>query len=209
MAGRFLLLLLSVPLLGAPPLHAQEGLPPIEPEVERREVDVDRIDTEDFELGLLAGVVSIEEFGSQPVYGLRFAYHVSEALFVELEGGVAQAGLTSYERWSGDVRLWSDSEREYTYYGLSLGYDLFPGEVFPFGRRALTTDLYLQAGAGATRFLGEDRFTVMVGAGMRILLSDWFALHLDARDQLFRLDLFGESKTAHNLQFTGGFTVFF
>ena len=65
------------------------------------------------------------------------------------------------------------------------------------------------AGLGATRFAGDDRFTVNVGAGYRFLLTDSVALHIDFRDHLYDIDIFGEEKTVHNLEGHVGFTVFF
>ena len=75
--------------------------------------------------------------------------------------------------------------------------------------RAYNTNLYLIGGLGATRFAGDDRFTVNIGAGYRFLLNDSVALHIDFRDHLYDIDLFGEEKTVHNLEGTLGFTVFF
>ena len=92
---------------------------------------------------------------------------------------------------------------------LSLGYNILPGEVFLGEGRAYNTNLYLIAGVGATRFAGDDRFTVNVGAGYRFLLNDSVALHIDFRDHLYDIDLLGEEKTVHNLEGHLGFTVFF
>src|SRR5687768_17373117 len=55
----------------------EEGAPRvIEPEVERRKIKVPKIDTENVELGAYFGVLSIEDFGSQPVYGVSGALHL-------------------------------------------------------------------------------------------------------------------------------------
>jgi outer membrane beta-barrel protein len=106
-------------------------------------------------------------------------------------------------------RLLSDSERQLTYYNLSLGYNILPGEVFIGEGRAYNTGLYVIGGLGSTRFAGDDRFTVNFGAGYRFLLTDSIALHIDFRDHLFDIDLFGEENTTHNLEGTLGVTVFF
>ena len=53
-------------------------------EPERREVDVDKIDNENFEIGAYGGMMNIEDFGSQPVYGARVGYHVTEDFFLSL-----------------------------------------------------------------------------------------------------------------------------
>jgi outer membrane beta-barrel protein len=192
-----------------PPPTAEPPGQVIEPEVARREIKEPKIDREDFEIGAFAGIMSIEDFGSDVSYGLRFAYHLTEGFFVEATAGATRAGETSYELLSGSAPLLSDSERDYYYYNLSLGYNIMPGEVFFGEGRAYNTNLYLIAGMGATQFAGDDRFTVNVGAGYRFLLTDSVALHIDFRDHLYDIDIFGEEKTVHNLEGHLGFTVFF
>ena len=183
--------------------------PVIEPDVERREIEVPRIDTEDFEVGILAGQISVEDFGVNTVMGARFAYHVTEGFFVELAAGEADTEPTSFERLSGAARLLTDSEREYSYYNVSLGYNIFPGESFIGRRRALNMATYVIGGVGKTTFAGDDRFTVNVGAGMRMMPLDWLAVHADIRDHVFDIDLLGQEKTSHNLEAHVGVTFFF
>lgn len=190
----------------APPLR---GEPVIEPTLERTPVTLGAIDTEDFELGMFAGMLSVEDFGSNKVIGARAAYHINSLFFVEAAYAQSEAGLTSYEVLSGAARLLTDDEREYTYYNLSFGYNVLPGEAFPRRDWAFNTALYLIAGAGSTTFGGDDHFTLNFGAGYRFIVSDWLTLHLDARDHLFETDLLGASKTTHNMELTTGFTVFF
>jgi len=181
----------------------------IDPAVERREVKEPQIDREDFELGAFIGVMSVEDFGTDFVYGARLAYHVTEGFFVEGTVGQTEAGLTSFEVLSGGATLIDDDDRTFTYYNLNLGYNILPGEGFIGEGRAYNTNFYLIAGLGSTRFAGDDRFTVNFGAGFRFLLTDSLALHVDFRDHLFDIDLLGEEKTAHNLEGHLGVTVFF
>ena len=193
----------------APPPAAEDPGQIIDPKVERREVREPAIDSEDFEVGVFVGVMSIEDFGSDVVYGTRLAYHITEGFFVEGTVGQTEAGLTSFEELSGGARLITESQRTLTYYNLNLGYNILPGEVFLGENRAYNTNLYVIAGLGSTRFAGDDRFTVNVGAGYRFLINDALALHFDFRDHLFDIDLLGEEKTVHNLEAHLGFTVFF
>ncbi len=226
MESRFRVLFLIVVVFGLPGCAAtknlfgfgrQEAPPPsaeppgqvVDPQVERREIKEPKIDREDFEIGAYVGVLSIEDFGSNVVYGARLAYHMTEGFFIEGTVGSSEGGLTSFEILSGGARLITDSERQLTYYDLSLGYNILPGEVFIGEGRAFNTNLYLIAGLGSTRFAGDDRFSVNVGAGYRFLLTDSVALHLDFRDHLFDIDLLGEEKTVHNLEAHLGFTMFF
>jgi len=207
-------------LVGAPaaPLaaHAQDavGAPAetpqvVEPRVARREVKAPAIDAENFEAGLFIGTISIEDFGSSLLYGGRFAYHFTEDVFAEATIGSAKAGTTSYEDLSGSAQLLTDGERQYTYYDLAVGWNALPGEVFFGGRGAMPSAVYLTLGVGSTNFGGDDHFTVTPGAGFRLLVTDWLAAHLDARDQFFNSDLLGKDKLTQNLQISFSLTAFF
>jgi outer membrane beta-barrel protein len=183
--------------------------PVIEPDVERRDIEVPKIDTEDFEVGITAGQISVEDFGVNTVMGGRFAYHVTEGFFVELAAGRADTELTSFERLSGAAQLLTEDEREYSYYNVSLGYNIFPGEHFIGKNRAMNTETYVIGGVGKTTFAGDDRFTINFGMGMRVMPLDWLAVHGDIRDHVFDIDLLGQEKTSHNLEATLGVTFFF
>jgi outer membrane beta-barrel protein len=193
----------------APPPSTEPPGQVIDPQVERREIKEPKIDREDFEAGGYVGIMSIEDFGSNVVYGVRLAYHVTEGFFVEGTVGQTEGGLTSFEVLSGGAPIISDDERTLTYYNLNLGYNLLPGEGFIGEGRAYNTNFYLIAGLGSTSFAGDDRFTVNFGAGFRFLFTDSIALHVDFRDHLFDIDILGEDKTTHNLEGHLGVTVFF
>ena len=191
----------------APPPTAEPPGQVIDPEVERRDVKEPKIDKENFEIGAFAGIMSIEDFGTDLVYGARFAYHLTEGFFVEGTAGQTEAGLTSFEELSGGARLFED--RTLTYYNLNLGYNILPGEGFIGEKRAYNTQFYLIAGLGSTEFADDDRFTVNFGAGFRFLLTDSVALHVDFRDHLFDSDILGREKVTHNLEGTIGVSMFF
>ena len=190
--------------------EADQARPVIEPEVERRDVKAPKIDTEDFEIGAYYGFMSVEDFGSNSAYGARLAYHITEGLFTEASFGKTDAGKTSYEILSGSqAPLLSNADREYTYYDVSLGYNLLPGEVFIGRNWAFNSALYVVAGAGSTSFAGDDYFTFVYGAGYRVLATDAIALHFDIRDHMFNIDITGENKTTHNIEFNLGVAWFF
>jgi outer membrane beta-barrel protein len=174
--------------------------------VQRRDIVQPKIDTENFEVGAFGGIMSLEDFGSNPVYGLRGAYHVSEDLFMEGMVGRTRAGLSSIEELA-NVRV--TQNRDYTYYNINLGYNFLPGEVFLGRGRAMPTTLYVTGGVGGTRFAGDDFFTLNLGLGLRILANDWLAIHFDVRDHRFATDLLGRRKAVNNLEGHVGFTVFF
>jgi outer membrane beta-barrel protein len=181
----------------------------IEPEVERRKIKVSKIDSENIELGGYYGALSIEDFGTNPVTGLRAAFHVTEDLFFEAQFGRSKAGRTSFETLGGNVQLLTPSERRFTYYSLSLGYNLLPGEVYIGRNLAMNSALYLLGGIGSTKFAGDQNFTVNFGAGYRVLPTDWLAIHIDVQDRVFQSDLLGRDKLTNNIGAFIGATAFF
>ena len=180
----------------------------IEPDLQRRETKAPKIDAQDFEVGAYYGMLSIQDFGSNPVMGATLAYHVTEDIFLEAEYGRSKGDKTSFEKLSGGANLLSDSDREYTYYSVDVGWNVLPGEVFS-GKRAFNSSFYLIGGVGGTEFAGDSAFTVNVGAGFRLLLNDWLAWRIDARDYLFNRNIFGEKDHANNLELRTGFSVYF
>jgi outer membrane beta-barrel protein len=181
----------------------------VEPVVERREIKVAAIDAENIELGTFYGALSIEDFGTNPVYGFSAAFHVTEDIFFQAQYGRSKAGETSYETLGGNVQLLSPAERRFTYYSLSLGYNLLPGEVYIGRSLAMNSSLYLLGGIGSTKFAGDERVTVNFGAGYRLLPTDWLAVHIDVQDRVFQSDLLGRDKLVNNIGAHLGVTMFF
>jgi len=219
MEGRLRILLLSalcMPCLwSATALAAEAGTDQaaeqqvIQPQIDRREVGIDEIDSEDFEVSVFGGLLSTEDFGANAVFGARLAYHISEGVFFEATYGRSTTSESSVERVYGGLPALTDSGRILSYYNVSLGYNLLPGEAFVTRNWAFRTALYVIAGAGSTTFAGDDRFTINFGAGYRFLATDWLALHIDVRDHVFDIDVLGYSKTIHNLETTAGLSIFF
>jgi outer membrane beta-barrel protein len=172
----------------------------INPEVSRRKIKVPKIDHENFELGAYAGILSIEDFGVNAVYGARFAYHITEDFFLEGTLAKSRGGRTSFEELSGSAQILTDSQRDYTYYAINAGWNALPGEIFIGKNRTYNSAFYLVAGIGSTTFAGDDRFTVNGGFGYRVLPADWIAVHFDVRDHVFDTDLLGEKKIVNNLE---------
>ena len=212
LAKRFMASILMC-LIALPALSAQPSALELEPllvrEPERRDVEIDELDSEDFEVGVFGGIMNVEDFGSDSVAGLRVAYHITEDFFVEGAYGKTTLGETSFERLSGGSPLLTDAERDMTYYDVSVGWNLFPGESFVASRWAFKGGLYLIAGAGSTDFGGDDHFTLNAGVGYRLIATDWMALRIDVRDHYFETDLLGTMEGKHNIEFSGGVTFFF
>ena len=181
----------------------------ISPDLERRSIREDMIDSENFELGVFYGLLSIEDFGSNPVMGITLAYHITEDFFVEAAYGVSETEKTSYELLSGGVELLTEDERDLDYYNLSLGYNLFSGQFYPSAKRAINTRFYIIAGAGNTEFAAQKYFTYNLGAGLRLFATDWISADLSLRNHTFEHEIFGESETVNNLESRIGLSLFF
>jgi outer membrane beta-barrel protein len=187
-----------------------EGEPSIiEPQVNRREVKVPKIKAKDFEVGAYFGALSIQDFGTNPVYGVRAAYHVTEDIFFEGYLARSTAGTTSLEDVFPDITVVSSSGRHFTYYDLDLGYNVLPGEIFLGRGRAFNSQLYVTVGMGDVKFADKDQFAVNFGVGERLVITDWLALHLDVRDHIFESDVTGRTKNVDNIEATVGLTTFF
>lgn len=211
----FSLFLIACGLLASSNISAQQqdGSDPlgdiVAPDLERRQIKEGKIDSENWEIGVFAGVMSIEDFGNGAVYGARVAYHITENLFTEFTFGLTQSGETSFETLSGSTVILTDDERDLTYYNAIVGYNLFQGEIFLGSKRAYNTNFYILAGAGNTEFAADDYFTYTLGVGTRMFFTDWFSVHGDIRAHSFDHELLGPEKTIVNWEPNLGLTIFF
>ena len=194
---------------------AQQVVPPkavteqvIVPQVERREVKRPKYASNDFSVGLYAGTYATQNFGASTVSGIRLGYHITEDFFVDGTLGRSKVSDENFRQvLPGGIFV--NRTETLSYYSLSAGYNVLPGEVF-FGRNtAKATQGYILAGVGSTDFAGQKRQTLHAGFGLRLILSDWFAMQADVRDHVFSLDLLGKRQSTQNLEVTAGFTLFF
>lgn len=181
----------------------------ITPDIKRRQIKEDDLDTENFELGVFYGILSIEDFGTNGVAGLTLAYHITESFFVEAAYGTSKTEKTSYELLSGGVELLTNDQRDLTYYNVSLGYNFLHGQIFMSDKWTFNNHFYVMVGAGNTDFAAKEYFTTTIGAGLRFYTTDWLALDLSMRGHSFEHELFGESKRVTNLESRLGLSVFF
>ena len=181
----------------------------IKPAVERREVLEDLLDSENFELGIKAGLISIEDFETSTFISGHLAYHISEDFYFKVQYSQADAGQTSFEKLSNTSPLLTDEERKFTYYGLNVGYNLFPGEIFLSDNWAFNSVLSVELGAGSTEFAGDEQFTLNVASNFRFFANDWLAWDIGFSDHIFDTAVTGKSKTTHNLSVNTGVSFYF
>ncbi|MEO8154854.1 MAG: outer membrane beta-barrel domain-containing protein [Rhizobacter sp.] len=180
----------------------------IVPQVDRRDVKLPRIPSNDIELGLFVGTYATQNFGSSFVKGLRLGYHITEDFFVE--GAYAQTKVSDQAfRQILPGGVFAQEKEKLAYYNLSVGVNVLPGEVFLGRNTAKASTLYLIGGVGSTKFNELRRQTINVGFGSRVFFADWAALQLDVRDHMFDLDLLGKRQRTQNIEMTLGVTFFF
>ncbi len=180
----------------------------IEPDLDRRKIKESKIDSENFEIGAYAGVMSVEDFGSNNVTGLRAAFHISEDWFIEVVRGDVTTGESSVENFN-DINFIESNLRKLTYENISLGVNLFPGEIFLGRNHAFHSNVFLIIGGGDTEFAGEEYFTYNFGGGFRLFITDWMAYRLDFRNHIFTHSIFGEDKSIQNLETHMGLSIYF
>jgi outer membrane beta-barrel protein len=180
----------------------------IQPEIDRRPVKVLHIPSNDFELGVFTGTYSTQYLGSDLVGGVRLGYHITEDFFAEAVYGNTRVTDEAF-RQILPGGIFPNREEKLSYYDLSFGFNVLPGEVFFWKTTARPTALYLIAGLGTTKVFDQRHFTANAGFGVRVWLSNWAALQVDMRDHIFSLDILGQQRSTQNLEFTGGATFFF
>jgi outer membrane beta-barrel protein len=181
----------------------------VKADVERRLILDDVLDTENFELGIQGGIISIEDFESSSWISAHLGYHITESFYLKARYGQGAGGKTSFEKLVNSAPLLTEEQREFTYYGLNIGYNLLPGEIF-FSKDLVLNSLFsIELGAGSTEFAGDEQFTVNVTANYRVFINDWVAWDIGMSDYIFDTQVTGESKTTHNLNFVTGFSVYF
>jgi len=181
----------------------------VEPNEKVREEYEAQIDTEFFEVGAYIGILAIEDFSSSSVMGVKASFHATEDFFLQANYGIAEAGLSTAEYYFSDTPTSIITDRNYKYYNLLVGYNIFPGETFISQGLTLNSAFYLVAGAGNTDFAGDNHFTFTYGSGYRIILNDWLTWNMDFRNHSFENQIAANNKIVNNLEFSLGLTAFF
>lgn len=202
------LLALATPVLAAAQATAPANEQVVDPQVDRRDVRVPKFPSKDFSIGLFAGTYGTENFGSSPVVGLKAGYHITEDIFVEAAFGATKVSDEAFRQILPGGVFVNETEK-LSYYNLSAGYNILPGEIFIGRNIAKASQFYVIAGIGSTKFIDQKRQTVNVGFGMRVYFTDKMAVQVDMRDHIYSLDLLGRRQSTQNLELSAGFTYFF
>ena len=206
---RLLLALACAIVAPAAAAQSTEKIPePVIPaQVERRDVHVPKIKANDVEIGAYVGILSVQGFGTKASAGLRLGYHMTEDFFLEGTYGRAKVSDEAYRTLG--LPIFTSEVVPLTYYNLSIGVNLFPGEVFVGKDWAMTSAVYLVGGVGNVKFNGEGHTAYDFGIGIRVLPKDWLSARFEIRDHMFSSDLLGKNEFTHNFEMTLGLAAYF
>ena len=180
------------------------------PQVDRRDLKLAKFPSKDFEVGLFGGVYSTENFGASAIVGLRVAYHITEDFFVQANLARTRVSDENYRLiLNNGGGVFPQEKETLSYYNLSAGVNVLPGEVFLGRNRAMPSAVYLIGGVGSTRLVEQRRQTFNFGVGMRVLPAERAAIQVELRDHVFSLDLLGKRQSTQNLELTAGFSWYF
>lgn len=191
-----------------PMFELSGSLPEIQPEIERRDIKIPRIDSEYFELGLLAGSLSVEDFGSHFLYGIQGSLHITQSFFFKAQAVRSKINDNVFRRLGLPLFV-GEGTQAIEKYSVLLGWDVFPGEVYLGESYTISSSIYMQAGASSIHIGEKDYLGVVVGVGLRLMPLDWFAFSLDVSGSEYNSDLFGFEKISHDYETSIGLSVYF
>jgi outer membrane beta-barrel protein len=153
----------------------------VDPNLQRPEVEVKQIKPEDFEAGAYASVLVIDRHNAIGLYGARVAFHKTENLFVE--GNYAFSSRTGFTQAASLFGNNKPADLDYKSYGFSIGYNLFPGDLYLTKNFTLPFVIYGIAGLGYAKLEDDNHTAYSLGGGIKMMPTDWLALRIEVRDQ--------------------------
>ncbi len=165
-------------------------------------------DTERYEFGIYTGLLSVEDFNTNPLLGFAFVYHVNDNLFAQVNYGSSKVSRATFEDVA-DQNFLSSGDRRFNYLTLSGAWQIMHGRSYYRTTGKYNSGFYLTAGLGNVEFAGNSELDIVVGASYRIIRTDWLALNFDYRNHIFSREFIGDDKQTMNNEFVLGFNFFF
>lgn len=166
------------------------------------------IDTEKFELGGYLGMLSVEDFNSNPVTGLSLVYHINNRFLAQVNYGTSTVGRAAFEEIVGGNFL-ADGDYDFEYVNVLAGYKLLDGRSFLGKRHKYNSSIYIMAGPTQVSFAGEDNTGIVFGASYRTVMTDWLTMNLDVRNTLVDRDFLEDNKKTNNTEMFLGINALF
>lgn len=170
-----------------------------------------KVNSELFDIGVVAGVMNIEDFPAEYLIGANVTFKASEYFFLQYNYVQADVSKSSFEEADAGATFDLGSDRSFSHYDLLIGYNLFQGEFFVGDGDPHFTSLYLVGGIGDTDFGGEENFTYTIGLGYQIEFRRKYVLRFDYRDYIYETSLIvgGDKTSSNNVQMSVGLGYLF
>jgi outer membrane beta-barrel protein len=178
----------------------------IEPDKTVTSVQPAAIDTERFELGAYVGLLSVEDFNTNPVTGFSLSYHINDSFIVQTNYGTSAVGKASFEEREDASFL---KDYDFTYVNLLAGYKVLGGRSFLGKRQKFNSAIYLLAGAADVSFNENSKTGIVFGASYRAVITDWLTVNLDVRDTIVDREFLENSKKTNNTEMVIGVNALF
>lgn len=200
--------LLSLPIEAEEKQKPNSSVTIIQPTKKVDKVTPLAIDTEKFELGLFLGMLSVEDFATNPSQGISFTYHIDSKFIAQLDYGISDVGRATFEDVIGGDFL-SNSDEKFEYIQVQAGYQIFHGRSFLSSKSKYNSHLYLMGGIESVQFAGNSEVGLILGTSYKIVLTDWLTWNISLRDHIFKREFISDSKITNNIEMTVGFNALF
>lgn len=199
-------LLLIVGAAAADDQERETGVRVLEPEP-RPGAEVAAIDTERFELGFYTGALSVEDFGTDPVYGIELSYHLTDTWLLQANYGEANIDRAAFE--TSQRQFLASADRDFEYFSVAGAYRLVHGRSFFGPRRKYDSDIYVLFGPQRVSFANNDEWGWTFGISYRTVFTDWLTANVDIREHSFEREFIGDTKQTFNTEFRIGVNALF
>ncbi len=184
-----------------------EGITIIDPNKQNKSASPAARDTEHFEVGAYTGMLSVENFNTNPSYGVSLKYYFNEKVYIEGNIGSSQTKQSNGEQ--GDTL---NPDRDFSYITASGAYQIFKGRAFWGKKRKYNAGLYVVGGLEQVDFAEDTETGVVIGLSYKALLTDSMSFNVDFRDHIVNQELErvnGPTSLSHNIELTAGLSFFF
>lgn len=180
----------------------------IKPKKKVTKVKSSAIDTENYELGIIYGSLSVEDFSTNPLTGLSMTYHFNSTYMAQLIHTRSEVDKATFEQVIG-LNFLREGDRKFKSTQLQVGYQLFHGRSFQGAQKKFNSHIYLTAGVEQVKFAGDSQVGMTVGATYKIVTTDWLTLDLNLRNHFVNRDFLSDNKQTSNIEFSIGVNALF
>lgn len=178
----------------------------IDPDKRVPEANPAALDTEHFEAGFYTGFLSVEDFNTNPLFGLSLRYYFNPKIIIEGSVATSETEQGNPEALVGEN---VNPDRDFTYINVSAGYRILKGRSFWGKKRKFNSGLYALAGVEQVDFAGDNNTGLLLGFSYKTVLTDWMTINLDFKNHIVERDFIGDDKMTQNTEFAIGINTIF